>query len=76
MIGELLTHKNLQITRRYAKFLPDTKRQAAGVAAELINEQVAAGKVENGKVKKLKRKMQEVNKYNHRPRRLANKMGF
>jgi integrase len=49
MIGELLTHKNPQITRRYAKFLPDTKRQAAGIAAELINDQVAAGQAENKK---------------------------
>lgn len=36
MIGELLTHANSQITRRYAKFLPDAKKAAANRAAELL----------------------------------------
>lgn len=36
MIGELLTHANSQITRRYAKFLPDAKKAAADRAAELL----------------------------------------
>ena len=49
MIGELLTHKNSQTTRRYAKFLPDTKRQVASKAAKLIQGQVEAGKAENKK---------------------------
>jgi integrase len=36
MIGQLLTHKSPEMTRRYAKFLPDTFRQASERAAELI----------------------------------------
>lgn len=36
MIGELLTHANSHTTRRYAKFLPDTKRTYADRAAELL----------------------------------------
>ena len=36
LISELLTHKDTQTTRRYAKFLPETKRQASELAASLI----------------------------------------
>ena len=36
MIGELLTHKDPKITRRYAKFLPEAKQKAADRAAELL----------------------------------------
>ena len=36
MIGELLTHASSQVTRRYAKFLPDAKKEAANRAAELL----------------------------------------
>jgi len=36
MIGELLTHKDTKITRRYAKFLPEAKQKAADRAAELL----------------------------------------
>ena len=36
MIGELLTHKDAKMTRRYAQFLPDTKRKAADLAATLL----------------------------------------
>ncbi len=36
MIGELLTHKDSSMTRRYAQFLPDTKKQASDRAAELL----------------------------------------
>lgn len=36
MIGELLTHKSLAVTRRYAQFLPETKKKAADRAAELL----------------------------------------
>ncbi len=36
MIGELLTHKDTNITRRYAKFLPEAKQKAADRAAELL----------------------------------------
>lgn len=39
MIGELLTHKDTKVTRRYAKFLPDTKRKAICRAAELLETQ-------------------------------------
>jgi integrase len=36
MIGELLTHKSHQMTRRYASFLPDSKQKASTRAAELL----------------------------------------
>jgi integrase len=36
MIGELLTHKSYQMTRRYASFLPDSKQRASSRAAELL----------------------------------------
>lgn len=36
MVGELLTHKDTKVTRRYAKFLPDAKKQAADRAAALL----------------------------------------
>ena len=39
MIGELLTHKNSAITKRYAKFLPDAKKRAAARASELLQGQ-------------------------------------
>ena len=36
MIGSLLTHKSYEMTKRYAKFLPDAKKRAADQAAELL----------------------------------------
>lgn len=36
MIGELLTHKDSAVTRRYASFLPDAKKKAATRAAEIL----------------------------------------
>lgn len=36
MIGELLTHKDSSMTKRYGQFLPDTKKQASDRAAELL----------------------------------------
>jgi integrase len=39
MIGSLLTHKSTAITRRYFKFLPNTKKKAADRAAELLTGQ-------------------------------------
>lgn len=36
MIGELLTHKSSAMTKRYAKYLPDTTRKAANRAADLL----------------------------------------
>ncbi|HFC47047.1 MAG TPA: site-specific integrase, partial [Dissulfuribacter thermophilus] len=48
MIGELLTHKDTKVTRRYAKFLPEAKKKAAEEAARLISENVdssSTGKV-------------------------------
>ncbi len=36
MIGELLTHKSTAMTKRYAKYLPDTTRKAANRAADLL----------------------------------------
>ena len=39
MIGELLTHRDSSMTKRYAQFLPGTKRKAADRAAELLQGQ-------------------------------------
>jgi integrase len=44
MIGELLTHKSNDMTRRYAKFLPGSIKKAGDRAAELIQQQVQEGK--------------------------------
>ena len=45
MIGELLTHKSTAMTKRYAKYLPDTTRKAANRAAELVTPKEASKKV-------------------------------
>ena len=45
MIGELLTHKSVAMTKRYGQFLPDTKKQASNRAAELIGKSAQTGKV-------------------------------
>ncbi|AMK12039.1 tyrosine-type recombinase/integrase [Pseudodesulfovibrio indicus] len=36
MIGELLTHKDRDMTKRYGQFLPDTKKKASERAASLL----------------------------------------
>lgn len=41
MIGELLTHKSREMTKRYAQFLPDTMKRASNRAAELILNQIS-----------------------------------
>ena len=41
MIGELLTHKDSGMTKRYGQFLPDTKKKASERAAELIGRRKA-----------------------------------
>ena len=48
MIGELLTHKSNDMTRRYAKFLPGSIKKAGDRAAELIQQNVSEGAI-NGK---------------------------
>lgn len=40
MIGELLTHKSAEMTKRYAAFLPDMMQKAGNRAAELLQNQV------------------------------------
>lgn len=40
MIGELLTHKDTKMTRRYSQFLPGAKQKASNRAAELIQNHV------------------------------------
>ena len=58
MIGELLTHKDTKVTRRYAKFLPEAKKKAAEEAARLISENVessSTGKVVTLKLRKASR---------------------
>lgn len=42
MIGELLTHKSAEMTRRYAQYLPDSMRKAGARAAELLQTHAAA----------------------------------
>jgi len=44
MIGELLTHKSTVITKRYAQFLPETKKRAADRAADLLKAKAASKK--------------------------------
>jgi integrase len=36
MIGELLTHKSMAMTKRYGQFLPGTLKKAGDLAAELL----------------------------------------
>lgn len=43
MIGELLTHKSVAMTRRYGQFLPDAKKRASDKAAELLTNHAALG---------------------------------
>jgi integrase len=53
MIGELLTHRDSSMTRRYAQFLPGTKRKAADRAAELLQRQAeASNKAEKVEIQK------------------------
>jgi integrase len=40
-IGQLLTHKSSDVTRRYAHFLPEAQQRAANRAAEIIANQAA-----------------------------------
>lgn len=42
-IGQLLTHKSSDITRRYAHFLPESQQRAAALAAEIITAHTEAG---------------------------------
>ncbi len=37
MIGELLTHKSMAMTKRYGQFLPGTLKKAGELAAELVS---------------------------------------
>jgi len=43
MIGELLTHKSVAMTRRYGQFLPDAKKRASDKAAELLTSHATLG---------------------------------
>jgi integrase len=43
MIGELLTHKSSDMTKRYAQYLPDSMKKAGNRAAELLQQQVENG---------------------------------
>jgi integrase len=40
MIGELLTHKSVAMTKRYSQFLPGTMKKASERAADLIQEHI------------------------------------
>jgi integrase len=46
MIGELLTHKSTEMTKRYSQFLPGTMKKASERAADLLLSQARAGKIE------------------------------
>ncbi|MDD2466200.1 MAG: site-specific integrase [Desulfobulbus sp.] len=48
-IGQLLTHKSSDITRRYAHFLPEAQQRAADRAAEIIMAQATTEKHEEKK---------------------------
>ncbi len=43
MIGELLTHKDSSVTRRYASFLPEARKKAATRAAEILTDHTKTG---------------------------------
>ena len=45
MIGELLTHKDTKITRRYSAYLPDAKKKAASRASEILMEQLGQAEI-------------------------------
>lgn len=45
MIGELLTHKSHAMTRRYAQFLPERKREISELASSLIKDQKGKNKL-------------------------------
>lgn len=49
-IGQLLTHKSSDITRRYAHFLPEAQKRAANRAEEIIVAQATSGKEREKKV--------------------------
>lgn len=56
-IGQLLTHKSSDITRRYAHFLPEAQQRAADRAAEIIAAHTATvGEEEEKKVVNLRGK--------------------
>lgn len=40
MIGELLTHKSMAMTKRYGQFLPGTLKKAGDLAAELLQSAI------------------------------------
>lgn len=43
MIQDLLTHKDQKMTKRYAQFLPDTKKTFSELGADLVMRQAAQG---------------------------------
>lgn len=45
MIGELLTHKSMAMTKRYAAYLPETTRSASNLASKLIQKNIKPVKV-------------------------------
>lgn len=55
-IGQLLTHKSSDVTRRYAHFLPEAQQRSADRAAEIITAQATAGSKEEKKVVNLRKR--------------------
>jgi len=50
MIGDLLTHKDAKMTKRYAQFLPGTLKKASDRGAEIIEQQARGSKEGTGEV--------------------------
>jgi len=57
MIGELLTHKDVKMTKRYSQFLPGTIKRASERAADLI--QVGSYSESSNGTNEVKRKRDE-----------------
>lgn len=53
-IGQLLTHKSSDVTRRYAHFLPEAQQRAANRAAEIITNQATQNSDKKKKVVNLR----------------------
>ena len=49
MIGELLTHKSAEMTRRYTAFLPESMKKAGSRAAELLEQNIQIDESETEK---------------------------
>lgn len=60
MIGELLTHKDSSVTRRYASFLPEARQKASTRTAEILTNHTKPGEREQ-KIVNLKKIAEAAN---------------